>query len=88
MTSPDAKATSQAQSAPGDTDHLKITGGKGIYQQESVILNAAASLAIFPSECHATTNFLEGDLNEAARAADATRACCQPDCLNQGIVGS
>jgi hypothetical protein len=32
--------------------------------------------------------FLEGDLNEAARAADATRACCQPDCLNQGIVGS
>ena len=32
--------------------------------------------------------FLEGDLNEAARAADATRACYQPDCLNQGIVGS
>ena len=66
MTSPDAKATSQAQSAPGDTDHLKITGGKGIYQQESVILNAAASLAIFPSECHATANSLEGDFGGAS----------------------
>jgi len=40
------------------------------------------------SESIASTNFLEADLNEAARAADATRACCQPDCLNQGIVGS
>ena len=29
--------------------------------------------AINPSECYAITNFLEGDLNEAATAADASR---------------
>jgi hypothetical protein len=45
----DVKATSQAQSATGDIDHLKITGGKGIYQQESVILNAAPLQAIYPA---------------------------------------
>jgi hypothetical protein len=27
--------TSQAQSAPGDIDHLKISGGKGISRQKS-----------------------------------------------------
>ena len=32
----DAKATFQAQSAPGDIDHLKITGGKGIVGAEIV----------------------------------------------------
>jgi hypothetical protein len=31
---------------------------------------------------------LDADLNEAARAADATRACCPPGCPNQAIVGS
>ena len=31
----DGKPTSQAESAPGDIDHLRITGGKGILQQES-----------------------------------------------------
>ncbi len=31
---------------------------------------------------------LEADLNEAARAADATRACYPPGCPNQAIVGS
>ena len=36
-----------------------ITGGKGIYQQESVILNPSALLAIHPGERYATTNFLE-----------------------------
>ena len=29
----DVKPTSQALSAPGDIDHLKFTGGKGISQQ-------------------------------------------------------
>ena len=33
-------------------------------------------------------NFPDADLNEAARAADAARACCPQDCLNQAIVGS
>jgi hypothetical protein len=28
-------AGQQAQSAPGDIDHLKITGGMGIYHHES-----------------------------------------------------
>jgi len=32
----DAKATFQAQSAPGDIDHLKITGGKGMVGAEIV----------------------------------------------------
>jgi hypothetical protein len=36
------KPTYQAESAPGDIDRPKTTGGKGIYRQESVILNAAA----------------------------------------------
>jgi hypothetical protein len=30
-------------------------------------------LTIYPGECYATTNFFEPDLDEAARAADATR---------------
>ena len=32
--------------------------------------------------------FRDADLNEAARAADAARACCPQDCPNQAIVGS
>ena len=38
-----------------------FSGDKGIYQQESAILKAAALLVICPGEYHATTNFLEGD---------------------------
>jgi hypothetical protein len=34
-TSMDAKPTFQAQSARGNIDHLKITGGMGIYRKES-----------------------------------------------------
>jgi hypothetical protein len=36
----------------------------------------------------AAASFRQADLNEAARAADAARACCPPDCPNQAIVGS
>jgi hypothetical protein len=38
------------------------------------LLYRTGLIAINPSECYVITNFLEGDLNEAARAADATRA--------------
>src|SRR5437867_3492440 len=42
---PSRMATFRSQSARGSIDYLKIIGGKGIYQLESVRLDAAACLS-------------------------------------------
>jgi hypothetical protein len=67
--------------------------GGSVSQRSSAEGSLAGKLGLLPfsasnKEFAATLFVSENYLNEAARAADAARACCPQDCSNQAIVGS
>jgi len=99
-----APACSGPQGFPSVSSHAKVPSDEAkpsfFILAKAGFLPRAASIALFKlatccaeqpfpsSPMHCNTRFPEFDLNEAARAADAARACCPQDSPNQAIVGS